>query len=199
MCGSTVSPFPRYIAAGNRPADVPAVVEAPPVFTTTRHTIWGTPCGVACACHLHKKSVHAVTQSTLRYKTCIVRFVTIISIKVVDLHSHSRLSSQFTSIQQLSFLTVNMGIASKLDEKTGTDHVEHVDSQRSSIDDLDTIENTKTGKFAWLVSITAAIGGMLFGYDTGIIRSVRQDEESLAPAPQLTHPQRRLSIHRNVP
>lgn len=65
-----------------------------------------------------------------------------------------------------------MGIVSKIDEKTGTDHVEHVNSQQISLDELDTIEDTKTGKFAWLVSITAAIGGMLFGYDTGIIRSV---------------------------
>ena len=69
-----------------------------------------------------------------------------------------------------------MGITGKIDEKTGTEHrehtehLEHVDSQYPSIDNLDTIEETKTGKFAWLVSITAAIGGMLFGYDTGIIR-----------------------------
>jgi SP family myo-inositol transporter-like MFS transporter 13 len=66
-----------------------------------------------------------------------------------------------------------MGIISNIDEKTGTDHVENVSSQENSLDDLDTIETTKTGKFAWLVSTTAAIGGMLFGYDTGIIRSVR--------------------------
>ncbi|KAH0362696.1 general substrate transporter, partial [Aureobasidium melanogenum] len=65
-----------------------------------------------------------------------------------------------------------MGIVGKIDEKTGTDHVEHVSSQQSPLDDLDTIEETKTGKFAWLVSITAAIGGMLFGYDTGIISAV---------------------------
>lgn len=56
-----------------------------------------------------------------------------------------------------------MGIISHLDEKTGTDHVEHVNERQPSLDDLDTIEETKTGKFAWLVSITAAIGGMLFG------------------------------------
>ncbi|CAD0082812.1 unnamed protein product [Aureobasidium vineae] len=66
-----------------------------------------------------------------------------------------------------------MGLVGNTKEKTGTDHVEHVDLQQNSLDNLDTIEETKTGKFAWLVSITAAIGGMLFGYDTGIIRSVR--------------------------
>ncbi|KXH31337.1 hypothetical protein CNYM01_04773 [Colletotrichum nymphaeae SA-01] len=41
-----------------------------------------------------------------------------------------------------------------------------------SLDGLDSIEQTQTGKFSWLVSITAAIGGMLFGYDTGIISAV---------------------------
>ncbi|GAB7355563.1 hypothetical protein MBLNU459_g6036t1 [Dothideomycetes sp. NU459] len=65
-----------------------------------------------------------------------------------------------------------MGIISQLDEKTGTDHVEHVSERHPSIDFLDSIEETKTGNYAWLVSITAAIGGMLFGYDTGIISAV---------------------------
>ncbi|KAH7157786.1 general substrate transporter [Dactylonectria estremocensis] len=45
-------------------------------------------------------------------------------------------------------------------------------SEEISLDELDSIEHTNTGKYAWLVSITAAIGGMLFGYDTGIISAV---------------------------
>ncbi|KXH55613.1 hypothetical protein CSAL01_10240 [Colletotrichum salicis] len=41
-----------------------------------------------------------------------------------------------------------------------------------SLDGFDFIEQIRKGKFSWLVSITAAIGGMLFGYDTGIISAV---------------------------
>lgn len=65
-----------------------------------------------------------------------------------------------------------MGFIDTIDEKTGTDHVEQVNSNSASLDDLDTIETTQSGRYAWLVSITAAIGGMLFGYDTGIISAV---------------------------
>jgi len=65
-----------------------------------------------------------------------------------------------------------MGVINTLDEKTGTDHVEQVNSNSASLDALDTIEETQSGRYAWLVSITAAIGGMLFGYDTGIISAV---------------------------
>ena len=44
---------------------------------------------------------------------------------------------------------------------TGFTHVELTDN--SELDALDSIELTQTGKFAWLVAITAGVGGLLFG------------------------------------
>lgn len=53
-----------------------------------------------------------------------------------------------------------------MDEKNAV--AEHVEaSSHLNLDDLDSIENTESSRYAWLVSITAGVGGLLFGYDTG--------------------------------
>lgn len=63
-----------------------------------------------------------------------------------------------------------MGESSEPSHKqdNGVLHVEKVSSSDSiqkseHLEDLDSIEKTQSGKFAWLVSITAGVGGMLFG------------------------------------
>ena len=64
-----------------------------------------------------------------------------------------------------------MSLVHDIGQKVKASHVEKVMSQdRNSdnehLDSLDTIESTQSGKFAWLVSITASVGGLLFGNHT---------------------------------
>jgi len=63
-----------------------------------------------------------------------------------------------------------MGLTSELESPTKTDalHVEKVstsslDGGSEHLEDLDSIEHTQSGRYAWLVAITAGVGGLLFG------------------------------------
>ena len=61
-----------------------------------------------------------------------------------------------------------MSSFSKSDDKEGSQHVEIASSSAKvlsseTLEDLDSIEQTQASKYAWLVAITAGVGGMLFG------------------------------------
>jgi SP family myo-inositol transporter-like MFS transporter 13 len=63
-----------------------------------------------------------------------------------------------------------MATSSKFDDdsKVNALHVEKISSSsldRGSehLEDLDSIEQTQSGRYAWLVAITAGVGGLLFG------------------------------------
>jgi SP family myo-inositol transporter-like MFS transporter 13 len=63
-----------------------------------------------------------------------------------------------------------MGLPSELESPNKTEalHVEKastssVGGASEHLEDLDSIEQTQSGKYAWLVAITAGVGGLLFG------------------------------------
>ncbi|KAM6527624.1 hypothetical protein FALCPG4_008678 [Fusarium falciforme] len=57
--------------------------------------------------------------------------------------------------------------------KSISQKIEHVEESQGTIVDFDdSIEDTKPSRSVWMITFTVAMGGFLFGYDTGVISAV---------------------------
>ena len=60
-----------------------------------------------------------------------------------------------------------MGASVDSDTKDSPLHVENLSKSSletpEHLEDLDSIEQTESGRYAWLVALTAGVGGLLFG------------------------------------
>ncbi|KAL0939923.1 myo-inositol transporter [Colletotrichum truncatum] len=92
-----------------------------------------------------------------------------------------------------------MGLPANEDEtpKSGVQHIEQNDAVTDAIKavdhrDLERIEETQPGAFVWLCAAATAIGGMLFGYDTGVISGVLVVLGTDLGGKELTHSEKEL-------
>ncbi|KAI8277450.1 Myo-inositol transporter 1 [Colletotrichum sp. SAR 10_98] len=92
-----------------------------------------------------------------------------------------------------------MGVVNKDDEapSPGVQHIEQDAAVADAIKavehrDLERIEETQPGAFVWLCAAATAIGGMLFGYDTGVISGVLVVIGTDLGGKELTHSEKEL-------